>query len=219
MGSLWDSFIDGYNNPGGVPAPAAEAPSESEKPMTAWDSLMQSQQRPRARDNSRYQPDDMFTQGIVEAAEELGVDAVDLATAISYETGGTFDPQQKGPTTKWGQHEGLIQFGQPQQQEYGVDLSSRESALHSQLGADGAIVKYLRRTGVQPGMGLLDIYSAINAGGVGRYDRSDAHAGGAPGTVRDKVENQMAGHRENAMQLLGVQSEPRPTRNRLWLDF
>lgn len=138
--------------------------------------------------------------GIISTAEALGVDPVDLATAISYETAGTFDPTKTGPTTQWGQHRGLIQFGEPQAQQYGVDWNN---PLGSQLGPEGAIAKYLRDTGVQPGMGLLDIYSAINAGGVGRYNRSDANNGGAPGTVADKVNNQMAGHRQKAMALLG----------------
>ena len=142
--------------------------------------------------------------GILQTAESLGVDPVDLATAISYETAGTFNPTKNGPTTQWGQHKGLIQFGGPQREKYGVDLSSAEAALSSQLGANGAVAKYLRDTGVKPGMGLLDIYSAINAGGVGRYNRSDANNGGAPGTVRDKVEKQMAGHRRKAAQLLGT---------------
>lgn len=137
--------------------------------------------------------------GIVETARALGVDPVDLATAISYETAGTFDPTKRGPTTQWGQHRGLIQFGEPQAQRYGVNWSD---PVGSQLGPQGAVANYLRDTGVQPGMGLLDIYSAINAGGVGRYNRSDANNGGAPGTVRDKVESQMAGHRENALRLL-----------------
>jgi hypothetical protein len=57
-------------------------------------------------------------------------------------------------------------------------------------------------------MGLLDIYSAINAGGVGRYNASDANNGGAPGTVRDKVDQQMEGHRRNALALLGDTSAP-----------
>jgi hypothetical protein len=153
---------------------------------------------------SGSQGDDDIAEGIREAAQELGVDPEDVATAISYETGGTFDPQQKGPTTQWGQHEGFIQFGQPQQKQYGVDLTDRQTAIRSQLGAKGAIVKYLRATGVKPGMGLLDIYSAINAGGVGRYNRSDANNGGAPGSVADKVNNQMAGHRANAIKILSA---------------
>jgi hypothetical protein len=137
--------------------------------------------------------------GIREAADELGIDPVDLATVISYETGGTFNPTQKGPTTQWGTHRGLIQFGEPQAQEYGVDWSD---PYGSQLGAGGAIVKYLRGRGVTPGMGLLDIYSTVNAGAPGLYDRSDANNGGAPGTVRDKVENQMQGHFKKALALM-----------------
>lgn len=120
---------------------------------------------------------------------------VDLATAISYETGGTFDPWQPGPTTKWGQHRGLIQFGEPQRQQYGV--------YKGQSAADqmGSVENYLRDTGVKKGMGLLDIYSAINAGGVGRYGASDTAAGGAPGNVADKVAG-MAPHRVRAELML-----------------
>ncbi|MGB1214783.1 MAG: hypothetical protein ACPG4X_15565 [Pikeienuella sp.] len=144
-------------------------------------------------------------EGIISSAQALGVDPIDLATAISYETGGTFNPTQSGPTTQWGQHRGLIQFGEPQAQQYGVDWSD---PVGSQLGPEGAVVSYLRSTGVRPGMGLLDIYSAINAGGVGRYNASDANNGGAPGTVRDKVDQQMEGHRRNALALLGDTSAP-----------
>lgn len=138
--------------------------------------------------------------GIEETAKSLGIDPVDLATAISYETGGTFDPTKAGPTTKWGQHRGLIQFGEPQAKQYGVDWNN---PVGSQLGPDGAVARYLRDTGVKPGMGMLDIYSAINAGGVGRYGASDAGAGGAPGTVADKVNSQMAGHRAKALAMFG----------------
>lgn len=143
--------------------------------------------------------------GIVAAANSLGVDPEELATAISYETGGTFDPTKSGPTTKWGTHRGLIQFGEPQAEEYGVDWND---PVASQLGPNGAIVRYLREAGVEPGMGLLDIYSAINAGQVGLYDARDAQAGGAPGTVRDKVEQQMDAHREKAQNLLAGSYTP-----------
>lgn len=145
--------------------------------------------------------DPSIRDGIVQTASALGIDPVDLATAISYETAGTFDPTKSGPTTQWGQHRGLIQFGEPQAKEYGVNW---EDPIGSQLGENGAVANYLRATGVQPGMGLMDIYSAINAGGVGRYGASDANNGGAPGTVADKVNNQMAGHRAKALALLGT---------------
>lgn len=138
---------------------------------------------------------------IARGAAELGIDPVDLATAISYETAGTFDPDKAGPTTKWGQHRGLIQFGEPQRAKYGVrpGMSFAEQMP--------AVVSYLRDAGVQPGMSLLDVYSAINAGAPGRYNARDAAAGGAPGTVAEKVRTQMADHRRKAMQVLGYGGE------------
>lgn len=141
---------------------------------------------------------------IARGAQELGIDPVDLATAISYETAGTYDPSKYGPTTKWGRHMGLIQFGEPQRAKYGVRPGM---TIEEQMPA---VVSYLRDAGVQPGMGMLDVYSAINAGGVGRYDASDAAAGGAPGTVRDKVERQMADHRAKATRLFGAQTSANP---------
>jgi len=147
-------------------------------------------------------------QGIAEAAAALGVDPIDLATIISYETAGTLSPTQKGPTTKWGQHRGYIQFGEPQAKEYGVDFSSEDSAMSSQLGANGAIVKYFKAHGFKPGMGLMDLYSIVNAGGPGRYNWSDEKAGGAKGTVSDKVIKQMPAHRDKAIKLLGVNFAP-----------
>lgn len=150
---------------------------------------------------------DALKRGIEQTALALGISPIDLATAISYETAGTFDPTKRGPTTQWGQHRGLIQFGEPQARKYGVDWSN---PLGSQLGPDGAVAKYLRDTGVKPGMGLLDVYSAINAGGVGLYHRSDANNGGAPGTVADKVRDQMHGHRKNAERLFGGAAQPAP---------
>jgi hypothetical protein len=116
---------------------------------------------------------------------------------MSYETAGTFDPWKKGPTTQWGEHRGLIQWGEPQRQKYGV---SQETPVAAQVDAAG---RYLTDAGVKPGMGLLDVYSAINAGHVGLYGRSDANNGGAPGTVADKVNSQMGAHRQKAEQLLG----------------
>jgi hypothetical protein len=138
-----------------------------------------------------------LAQAILDSAKRLGVSPTDLATAVSYETAGTFDPWKRGPTTQWGQHRGLIQWGEPQRQKYGV-YKGMSNAAQMQ-----AAERYLKDAGVKSGMGMLDIYSAINAGGVGRYNRSDANNGGAPGTVRDKVTQQMSGHRRNAERLLG----------------
>lgn len=135
---------------------------------------------------------------IRQSAARLGADPVDLGTVISYETAGTFDPWKAGPTTQWGQHRGLIQWGEPQREQYGV---------HQGMPVDQqmrAVEKYLTNAGFKPGMGLLDMYSAVNAGAVGRYGASDANNGGAPGTVRDKVMNQMGDHRAKAAAFLGM---------------
>jgi hypothetical protein len=137
--------------------------------------------------------------GLIESAQELRMNPEDLATIVSYETAGTFDPRKKGPRTQWGQHEGLIQFGEPQAKQYGVDWND---PVGSQLGRDGAVVRYFRDNGWKEGMGMLDAYSIINAGAPGRYNASDANNGGAPGTVRDKVERQMGAHRAKARALL-----------------
>lgn len=142
--------------------------------------------------------------GIVQTAQAIGADPVDLATAISYETGGTFDPTKAGPRTQWGQHRGLIQFGEPQAKQHGVDWSN---PVGSQLGPNGAVASYLKSSGFKPGMNFLDLYSTINAGAPGLYNRSDAKNGGAPGTVRDKVEQQMQGHRAKAQALLSAQAQ------------
>ena len=138
-----------------------------------------------------------LVRSIRSTAEEIGINPVDLATAISYETGGTFDPWKRGPTTKWGQHRGLIQWGEPQRAQYGV---TQDSTPEQQMAAVG---QYLRDRGVKPGMGLLDVYSAINAGRVGRYGASDEKAGGAPGNVADKVAS-MGDHRARAARFLGI---------------
>lgn len=141
-----------------------------------------------------------FRDQLIATAKAIGMNPVDLATIISYETAGTFDPMKSGPTTQWGQHRGLIQFGEPQAREYGVNWSD---PLGSQLGPNGAVAKYFLDNGWKPGMGMMDAYSIVNAGAPGRYNASDAGNGGAPGTVADKVNNQMGDHREKALRLLG----------------
>ena len=138
---------------------------------------------------------DLLSVGIKETAEAIGADPIDLANLISYETGGTFDPSQKGPTTRFGQHKGLIQFGEPQAKEYGVDW---DDPYGSQLGAEGAIAKYLVANGYKKGMDLLDMYSIVNAGGPGRYDAMDSGS-----SVKDKVREMRGAHRAKAVLLMG----------------
>lgn len=140
---------------------------------------------------SRYLPE--LVPLVQAEARRIGMDPVDLMTIISYETGGTFDPWQRGPTTKWGQHRGLIQMGGPQRKQFGYH---KDTPLSGKVRAVG---DYFLRRGWRPGMSFADAYSIVNAGSPGRYKASDAAAGGAPGTVMDKVKSkQMAAHRRKA---------------------
>ena len=141
---------------------------------------------------------------IIKSANRLGINPLHLGTVISYETAGTFNPAKRGPTTKWGQHIGLIQMGGPQRREHGYDP---KGDLDSQFRA---VESYLKKAGVKPGTGLVDLYSAINTGGTGKrnWSKTDRAAGGAPGTVLDKVTKQMGGHMKKAERLLGGQYDP-----------
>ncbi len=136
-----------------------------------------------------------FINAVRATSARLGINPSDLLTAISYETGGKMSPSLWGG--KNNNHLGLIQFGANERAKYGVN--PQQSAVEQM----GAVEGFLRDRGVKPGMGLLDIYSTINAGRPGLYNRSDAHNGGAPGTVADKVAGQMWGHRKRAEALLG----------------
>lgn len=132
---------------------------------------------------------------IIASAKRLGVNPLDIGTAISYETGGKFDPNLWGG--KNGNYMGLIQFGPEERAKYGV--KEGQTATEQM----GAVENFLKDRGVKPGMGLKDIYSTINAGAPGLYNRSDAANGGMPGNVADKV-NTMGPHMQNAATLLGM---------------
>lgn len=183
-----------------TPTPAAPP-----APATSGRSVMQAVGAPPPKD-AAFDPsqfDEAFVSGIRDTASALQIEPEELATFLSYETAGTFDPLKKGPTTQHGQHQGLIQFGEPQAAQFGADFTDKASALRSQLGKDGAIVKYALAHGYKPGEhNGLDLYSTINAGAPGRYKASDANNGGAPGSVQDKYDTQMSGHRAKARALL-----------------
>lgn len=100
-----------------------------------------------------------------------------------------------------GRYYGLIQFGPEERAKYGV-RPGESSGIDQVAAAEN----YLRDRGLKPGMGMLDLYSTVNAGRPGLYSRSDANNGGLPGTVADKVASPaMAAHRARADALLGLQ--------------
>lgn len=193
--------------PGGTWTPDAPPPSPTDVPQASGGLSFGANAPAMPQEGSgglAFTPPPMTPQQmIIAGAEARGLNPIDVATAISYETGGTFDPVKGGPTTQWGQHRGLIQFGEPQAQQYGADFSNPQTAMNSQLDPKtGAVWNYLDQTGVKPGMGLDNIYSAINAGAPGRMNASDANNGGAAGTVAQKVAG-MGDHRAKAAEFLG----------------
>lgn len=123
-------------------------------------------------------------------AAGLGISAKDLATVVSYETRGTFSPSVVGGAGN--RHQGLIQAGPNERRDYGIDGGQ---SFPEQLQG---VARYLRHRGVKPGMGIADIYSAINAGRPGRYGANDGN-----GTVAEHVERMVREHGARADMFLG----------------
>jgi hypothetical protein len=134
---------------------------------------------------------------IAASAQRMGIDPVDYATALSYETKGTFDPWIKGPTTKWGEHRGIMQMGGPQRKQYGYAKDN------TPVQNVAAMESYMVDNGLQPGMGQKDIYSIINAGEPGRYTASDR-----PGWNVNRHVDAMQAHRPIAQQYLASAQNP-----------
>lgn len=106
-------------------------------------------------------------------AADKGYNADDLMKVINYESSGRPDV--------WGgknnQYYGLIQFGPEERKQFGVD-----TAHPSATNQIDAAFKFLDARGFKPGMGLLDLYSTVNAGSPGHYKASDGN-----GTVASHV--------------------------------
>jgi hypothetical protein len=90
---------------------------------------------------------------------------------------------------------GLIQFGPHERAQYGANSGQ------SYTEQMGAVVRYLKDRGVKPGMGLKDIYSAINAGRPGLYNASDRPGYTVSRHVREMLNSY---HRRNAEKMLAT---------------
>lgn len=72
---------------------------------------------------------------------------------------------------------GLFQAGPSERKQFGIDTV--HPSARNQIDAFG---KFLAARGYKPGMGLLDMYSTVNAGSPGHYNASDGN-----GTVSSHV--------------------------------
>lgn len=130
---------------------------------------------------------------IIAGADKLGVSPLDYATLMLYETAGTLNPWQKGPTTKWGTHRGTIQYGESQARTYGAH---RGQSFFDQV--TGSNVRYLQDRGVRPGADLLTMYKAVNGGNVG----ASGNASDGYGTINSHVARMIRERRPQAEALL-----------------
>lgn len=105
---------------------------------------------------------------VKDTADRLGVSAADLATLIAYETIGTFDPGIVGG--KGNNYVGLIQFGKNERKDPAIGY---KPGMTFEEQVKGPVYNFFNQRGVTPGMGLLDLYSTVNAGSPGLYGASD----------------------------------------------
>jgi len=130
---------------------------------------------------------------LIAAAQKLGVSPLDLATIISFETGGTFSPSIRGGAG--GNYQGLIQFGAPERRQYGV--TSGQSFEEQVMGP---VVRYFQDRFQGAGMStqgasLLDLYTTVLAGNP----RANRNARDSFGTSPISGVQRMGPHRQKAL--------------------
>lgn len=124
------------------------------------------------------------------AANNLGIAPRDLAAVVSYESAGTFSPDIVGGKNNG--YRGLIQFGAPEREKYGVTPGQ---SFEDQMGS---VEAYLRDRGVKPGMGLSDIYRTVNGGNP----NASLNASDGNGTIAQHIDRISAQHYGSADKFL-----------------
>ena len=138
------------------------------------------------------------TDALMDVATTLGVSPIDLATIIGFESAGTYDPDKVGG--EGGNYQGLIQFGIPERQAYGVVPGM---TFEEQLR--GPVLRYFqdrfRAAGWNTqGATLEDLYTTVIAGNPGaNRDAKDSFGTSARSGVA-----KMDGHRAAAMKRFGL---------------
>jgi hypothetical protein len=143
-------------------------------------------------------------QAISFIASQLGVDPVDVATFINYETGGNLvSGAYRRGLDRWGgdggQYLGWIQFSPDNQRKYGV----RPGMTSMQMAQ--AVVNYMKASGVRRGDGIHVLYQAVQgpaytaqARATGKNFLSDSN-----GPVSTHVARMQKDHRSPAAAWLG----------------
>jgi len=179
---------------------AFQAAPDKAQFLRDWEAQHMGSQRPAAGGASNATPGSAEDVAALRAtAQRLGVSDVDLATLMSYETGGTMSPAKRGGRNN--AHIGLIQFGANEQQTYGAH---ERQSFQEQLGA---VERYLKDRGARPGDNLLTLYRIVNGGNRDvPVTASDGN-----GTIEGHVANmQSRGHVDRAQVFLGARPAQAP---------
>jgi hypothetical protein len=138
-------------------------------------------------------------QAIQYIASNLGVDPVDVATFINYETAGSLvsGGYRRGLDIMGGDggnYLGWIQFSPYNQQKYGV-----QKGMNAMQMAD-AVTRYLKDAGIKPGDGLEMLYQAVQAPAYLGRARAQGRVIGADsnGTLTQHIKNMRSQHRNRA---------------------
>ncbi|BCU10904.1 hypothetical protein [Microcystis aeruginosa] len=171
-----------------TPPPSRSGASVPPSPGASTPSSGSSGSKPKSDNNSRQR-------ALIDAASKIGIKPEELAALISFETGGTFNPDKVGG--EGNRYRGLIQFGPPERRQFGVyPGQSFEDQMNS-------VVAYFRARGFKPGMGLLRAYATVLTGNA----NGNVHARDSNGTSAfSAVQNQIgpgSPHWQNALRFLG----------------
>jgi hypothetical protein len=131
---------------------------------------------------------------LVKAAQRLGLDPIEFASLMSWESGGTLNPNVFGGDGN--AYKGIIQFSPDNQRTYGT---SGQQSIAQQIPA---VERYLKDRGFQPGKhDIRHAYSAVLAGQASEryWDASDSNGT----TVRNAAPKFRQGeHNARARQFL-----------------
>jgi tape measure domain-containing protein len=143
---------------------------------------------------SSFQPSSR-AKALIAAASKLGVSPLDLATIISFETGGTFSPSIMGGAG--GNYMGLIQFGPNERRQYGA-----HSGQSFEEQVQGPVVRYFQDRFKNVGMStqgadLLTLYRTV----LGGNPKANINARDAFGTSAASGVGAMGPHRNKALAM------------------
>lgn len=201
MGTLWDSMIDGYNNPGGVPMPAEE-PSQSAPAQSAWDTLMNAHTPPK--DERKVVDEDYIVSGLVERGLPEHI-AQGFAMNMMDESGLDSGINEVSPLVEGSRGGfGLYQLTGPRRRQYEKFAEDRGVSPANTDAQLDFLMWELENTEKSAAQDIMNTSSAGEAGAaiVNRFLRPAAE------------------HREKrASKYLAGGVTPKPRPNKLWLDF